>query len=103
MAARRGLPGPPDAIGPPALLQAGVTRSTAAAVSLGDGHFPRGQAEEERGQPQHFSGGDFIPRSALFVLFPGGLVWDGQLVPGMSRLGWNFFPDISSKNVGFSV
>lgn len=96
MAARRGLPGPPDAIGPPALLQAGITRSTAAAVSLGDGHFPRGQAEEECGQPQHFSGGDFIPRSALFVLFPGGLVWDGvagvrDVTPRLEFLPRHFF------------
>lgn len=89
MAARRGLPGPPNAIGPPTLLQAGITRSTAADVSLGDGHFPHGQAEEERGQPQH-------PRSALFVLFPGGLVWDGaagvrDVTPRLEFLPRHFF------------
>lgn len=91
-----GCRGPPMPSVPPHCCNSASLVASLAAVSYGDGRFPPGQAEEERGQPQHFSGGDFIARSALFTLFSGGLVWEGaacvrDVMPQLEFLPRHFF------------
>lgn len=102
-AARRGLPGPPQLPSvPPRCRKPASSVVPLAGVSLGDGQGNCGQAEEERGQPQHFGKGDFIPRRALFALLSCGSVCEGarggvrDVAPRLEFLPRHFFENVFS-------